>query len=149
MVTPLTRPLWWTVPRIRRHFQRGTHDVARWCCGKPTQDGFAYLVFLPVEDLGSIQLDIRFTIAQPTIPKMYSPTTRGSSPHRYPDNRMCLWYPHHPPDQRWEFDDGLRELLIMAGAHLQREDLHRRTGVWPGPEMPHGYLPGDLELELT
>jgi hypothetical protein len=140
--TPLTAPLWWQVRRTRAHFERGARDVAPWLLGRPTSDGFGYLLFLPVEDLGSPQITIKFPTTDPTTPMVYSPTTLGASPHRYPDHRMCLWYPWHPREQRWEFDDGLRELLIMAGAHLIREDLYRRFGTWPGPEMPHGH-PGD------
>jgi hypothetical protein len=123
---PLTSRLWWKDRRTRTTFERGASAIARFLRGKETSDGFEYRLFLPIEDLGAPQITIQFPSTEPTIPKVYSPPL-GGSPHRYPDGSMCLWYPNHPRSQRWEFDDGLYQLLLMAGAHLAREDLWRRS----------------------
>jgi len=71
------------------------------------------------------------------------------SPHRMPDDdRLCLWMPHDPPEQRWTPDDGLQGLLDLTAEHLFAEEHWRRTGgvdghgvevgEWPIPQAAHG-----------
>jgi hypothetical protein len=60
-----------------------------------------------------------------------------SSPHRFPDESLCIWYPEDPPEQKWMFEDGLLALLNHVQAHLFREAWWRETGEWLGPEAPH------------
>lgn len=59
------------------------------------------------------------------------------SPHRYSDNRLCLWYPFDPKTNRWVFSDGLLHLLSIIQAHLFREAWWREYGEWLGPEKAH------------
>lgn len=62
------------------------------------------------------------------------------SPHRYPSferRRLCLWYPHDPPEARWIWDDGLLHLLGLTRLHLFREAWWRESGEWLGPQAPH------------
>ena len=62
----------------------------------------------------------------------------GSSPHRYDDNgTLCIWYPNDPPEQKWEFEDGLLALINHIQAHLFREAWWREHDEWLGPEAPH------------
>lgn len=66
------------------------------------------------------------------------------SPHRMPDDSLCLFYPADPPDRRWTADDGLLQLLQLVGDHLYFETYWRHTGghlggTWLAPEAPHGY----------
>lgn len=71
------------------------------------------------------------------------------SPHRMPeDDRLCLWMPHDPPEQRWTPDDGLQRLLDITAEHLFAEEHWRRTGgvdehdvevgEWPIAQAAHG-----------
>lgn len=66
------------------------------------------------------------------------------SPHRMPDDSLCLFYPGDPPDRRWTAEDGLLALLNLTGDHLFFETYWRHTGgrrggKWLAPEAPHGY----------
>jgi hypothetical protein len=128
----------------RSTFETGASAVARWITPGTGRGGFRYSAFVGVPRTGHIQLRVEFARTTPHSPHVFSPPL-GGSPHRNPDQSMCLWYPLHPPDQRWEFRDGLRELLVMAVLHLRREALWRRSAprlvdrTWPGPEIPHGY----------
>ena len=66
------------------------------------------------------------------------------SPHRMPDDSLCLFYPGDPPDQRWTADDGLLALFNLTADHLFFETYWRHTGgrrcgTWLAPEAPHGY----------
>lgn len=70
-----------------------------------------------------------------------------ASPHRMPDDSLCLFYPGDPPERRWTADDGLLALLNLAGDHLFFETYWRHTGghqggKWLAPEAPHGYQGG-------
>jgi hypothetical protein len=65
------------------------------------------------------------------------------SPHRYGEDRLCMWAPSAPADQRWTPDEGLLALIQYARVHLFREEYWRETGghdsgVWAGEEAPHG-----------
>lgn len=73
----------------------------------------------------------------------------ASSPHRMPeDDRLCLWMPQDPPEQRWTPDDGLQRLLEITAEHLFAEQYWRATGgidengvevgQWPIPQADHG-----------
>ncbi|SDO57040.1 hypothetical protein SAMN04515671_1367 [Nakamurella panacisegetis] len=61
------------------------------------------------------------------------------SPHRMPDDSLCLYYPGDPPERRWTPDKGLLDLLYIVGDHLAFEALWRAGGGhWLGDEAPHG-----------
>ena len=65
-----------------------------------------------------------------------------SSPHRMPDDSLCLFFPRDG-ERRWRSEDGLLSLLNITRDHLFFE-LHWRESrgrSWLGPEAPHG-LPG-------
>jgi len=70
-------------------------------------------------------------------------------PHRMPeDERLCLWAPFDPPEQRWTAPDGLQRLLDITAVHLFAEEYWRHTGgvdedgveigTWPIPQAAHG-----------
>lgn len=71
------------------------------------------------------------------------------SPHRMPeDERLCLWAPFDPPEQRWTAPDGRQRLLDITAVHLFAEEYWRHTGgvdedgveigTWPIPQAAHG-----------
>lgn len=63
----------------------------------------------------------------------------AASPHRMPDDSLCLYYPRDPRDRRWVADDGLDELLNITARHLFAEDYWRSNDqVWPVEQAPHG-----------
>jgi len=70
-----------------------------------------------------------------------------SSPHRYADGSLCMWYPHDPPERKWVFEDGLLMLLNVIQRHLFWEAWWRETDEWLGDEAPHGPLPKEPERE--
>jgi len=69
---------------------------------------------------------------------------RETSPHRMPDDALCLYFPQSPPHERWRPVDGLLALIDLARNHLFFEDHWRATGghargEWLGAEQPHGF----------
>ncbi|GAA2999660.1 hypothetical protein [Actinokineospora diospyrosa] len=67
-----------------------------------------------------------------------------TSPHRMPDDALCLYYPASPADERWRAADGLLALIDLIRNHLFFEDYWRATGghrrgIWLGAEAPHGF----------
>jgi hypothetical protein len=66
------------------------------------------------------------------------------SPHRMPDDSLCLYYPGDPVERRWTADEGLLRLFELVGDHLFFETYWRQTGgprggIWLAPEAPHGH----------
>lgn len=138
--------MWWHSPRRRAEFEHGVDVLAKWLTPCITGTRFEYLLFLPIEDVGAPQIRVCFANARPWhVEVTTTPWTQldprwhpADLPHRYRDQRLCLWYPRDPRNQRWEWDDGLLELLGMTAGHLMRERLWLKTGAWFGPERPHG-----------
>jgi hypothetical protein len=58
--------------------------------------------------------------------------------HTFGQNRLCMWYPHDPPDRRWRREQGLLKLVDTALTHLFKELYFRETGEWLGEEVSHG-----------
>lgn len=56
------------------------------------------------------------------------------SPHRYGENKLCMWYPADPSELRWLPEHRLVGLIEMARLHLFREEYWRRAGGWNGGE---------------
>ncbi len=52
--------------------------------------------------------------------------------------KLCLQHPGDDPSLVWVWDDGLDGLLTRVRLHLVSEELWRRTGRWPGVDLPHG-----------
>ena len=104
--------------------------------------GRVYGVALDVPHYEPRVVEVRFRKTTPTLPYV---TVDGptESPHRYGKTRLCMWHPDDPPEEQWEFDDGLLTLFGMTSAHLFREAWWRETGEWLGPEAPHGDLKED------
>ena len=60
------------------------------------------------------------------------------SPHRFDDTgSLCMWVSDDPQAHRWDFNDGLLDLLDAIVAHLFREAWWRETGEWLGDEVRH------------
>jgi hypothetical protein len=63
----------------------------------------------------------------------------AASPHRMPDDSLCLYFPDDPRAQRWTADKGLDELFALTARHLFAEDYWRSSNeTWPFDEAPHG-----------
>ena len=83
------------------------------------------------------QVRIEFRLSSPGVPRVYVDGS-AESPHRYEDGALCMWYPRDPLERRWSYGDGLHALLGQIAVHLVKEHIWRRTGEWPGAEVPHG-----------
>lgn len=76
------------------------------------------------------------------------------SPHRMPNDALCLYYPLSPETERWRPANGLLALLDMTRNHLVFEHHWRSTGgraggEWLGPEQPHGLHPDQSEWKMS
>ena len=100
--------------------------------------GRRYTVTLDVPHYSSRRIEIWFSSDLPprAVVTADGPT---SSPHRYNEHQLCMWYPSDPLENRWVLRDGLWCLLGMTAAHLFREAWWRETGQgeWLGPEVTH------------
>ena len=98
--------------------------------------GRLYRTTIEVPYYDARHVEILFSKKTPSLAKIIvdGPT---DSPHRYEDNRLCIWHPDDPEDNRWVFGDGLLHLLRLIETHLFREGWWRETGEWCGPEAGH------------
>lgn len=78
-------------------------------------------------------------------PKVFinKPPLVENAPHTYPDGNICLYY---PGDFHW------RQGMLIAGKIMQWTiawiyfyEAWLETGVWFGPEVPHGSAPKELD----
>jgi hypothetical protein len=97
--------------------------------------GFAVRATLTPSGLDPQQVTIELPANAPDVPHIY--VNGPGSPHRYPDGRLCIWYPYDPPEQRWTWRDGGASLAGHICAHLIREAWWRQTAEWVGNEAPH------------
>lgn len=106
---------------------------------RPSQDrrgGFAVRVVLTPAGVSAQEVTIEFPPDSRDVPHIWVPGP--TSPHRYADGTLCIWYPDDPPEQRWTWRDGGVALAGHICAHLIREAWWRQTGEWAGEEAPHG-----------
>lgn len=71
-------------------------------------------------------------------PKVFAEPGAGS-PHRFPDQSLCLYFPGDDRDRRWAAAMGLDTLLEMTAEHLYFEAYWRSHKSWLGTEAPHGF----------
>lgn len=104
----------------------------------PRRGGRGWIYQFSLEPAGTDErlVKIEFPLRHPHVPAVF---TNGpiSSPHRYEDESLCMWFPADPPCLRWTFADGLVALVGQTQAHLVKEHLWREWGEWPGEEAPH------------
>jgi hypothetical protein len=136
---PWCPPVWTDNPIDRIRFLRELHGsgvVAHVVHTGRHRGAFVVDIRVTPPDLPEHRARISFNRggAEPKV-FVYGPET---SPHRYSDGSICMWYPNDPPDRRWQRSDGARALLGHIVAHLVREHWWRQTGEWPGDEAPHG-----------
>jgi hypothetical protein len=55
---------------------------------------------------------------------------------------LCLFYPRDPNSLRWDWADGLEQLVTRVHRHLFYEEHWRRGNPWPVEDAPHDD-PGD------
>lgn len=99
--------------------------------------GRLYTVTLDVPYFAARRVEVWFGSDSPHRADVTADGPR-SSPHRYDERRLCMWYPGDPIEHRWVLRDGLLCLLGMTTAHLFREAWWRETGEWLGPAVTHG-----------
>jgi hypothetical protein len=135
---------WYDDFRYRLHFEGAARTmfpsirVTRTGKGKKT-GSIVYTLHVPVPEFNERRL-IRITLWNDKRPTVRSLSADGptTSPHRYGDGTLCMWYPKDGPERRWVAEDGLLRLIRCAQVHLFKEAFWRRYGEWPGPEAPHG-----------
>jgi hypothetical protein len=94
-----------------------------------------YTLDAEVPHYGTLPLTIRFEAARALSPKITVPGP--TSPHRFPDGSLCIWFGRDPASDRWVFADGLADLITLARVHLFKEAWWRDSTEWLGGEAPH------------
>jgi hypothetical protein len=133
----------------RFRFERGARerlpDLRSSPSRNPQRRGWIYRFNLPVDGYETRRVTILFQSPGGRIPVVN--VDGRSSPHRYTDGSLCMWFPNDPPERRWVFDDGLLMLITQIAVHLFKEAWWRETGgdsttgavgEWLGDEAPHG-----------
>jgi hypothetical protein len=84
-----------------------------------------------------------YGLAPQDYPRVFA-DPKAASPHRMPDDALCLFFPGDPAHQRWTSQHGLQALFDLTRNHLFYELHWRATAekVWLGPEAPHGFTRG-------
>jgi hypothetical protein len=135
-------PLWFDKPIGRILFLRELAEIpsTQQVKSGAYPGGFSVSLTLNPQGVPPRHVTITFSRRSPMTPRVLvdGPT---DSPHRYPDDTLCMWYPEDPPERRWILDDGAAALIANVTAHLVREEWYRNTGEWIGEEVGHG--PGD------
>lgn len=109
------------------------HEVA-----EPRRLVYEMTLNVPVYDEPR-RVRIEFAATSPAEPRVFADGD-GTSPHRYDDGSLCMYFPHDPPGWRWIPSDGLAALLDCVRTHLfQEAELAAGRG-WPGDEAPHGLV---------
>lgn len=149
MSRPSRRPGPWYVDFLkRRRFERGVverfPDFRGSVSRNVGRNGWAYRLVVPVEGYPSRSVQILFPppSGRNTVVRSDGPT----SPHRYRDGELCMWFPGDPAERRWVLDDGLLALIAQIQVHLFKEAWWRETAAagdpeWLGDEAPHGEAP--------
>ena len=103
---------------------------------RPGGRGWIYRVAVQPPGVDDRLVTIEFRLRHPHVPVVFADGP-SSSPHRYEDGSLCMWFPADPPSHRWAFSDGLVALVGQAQVHLIKEHLWRQWGEWPGDEVAH------------
>lgn len=132
--------------RFERHVAGKFADLKAQTIIRGPKKGRLYAVNLEVPHYAPRSVEVWFPSDNP---QRANVTADGptSSPHRYDEHRLCMWYPWDPVEHRWALRDGLLSLLGMTAAHLFREAWWRETGEWLGPAVPHGTLKTSTEVD--
>ena len=127
---------WYGLTVVRLNFERGVKSHFPNLRGGRVKGGYEYRTTVPVPYYEPRETRIRFN-GMANVPSVFADGP-CESPHRYPDDSLCMWYPDDPIERRWVFEDGLVALIGLVMAHLFREAWWRETGEWLGEEVPHG-----------
>ena len=88
----------------------------------------------PTEKSPQYQVKVVYDSYRPKV-WVLSPDIVANAPHRYPDDSLCLYYPH---DRSWTRDKFIyRTVIPWACEWLYFYEIWCVTGVWYGPEAPH------------
>ena len=126
---------WYGLTVMRLMFQRGVKSQFPNLRGEGVKGGYEYRATVPVSCYETREVRIRFS-GMTDVPSVFTDGPQDS-PHRYPNNSLCMWYPDDPIERRWVFEDGLLALMGLVMVHLFKEAWWQETGEWLGEEVPH------------
>ena len=102
----------------------------------PTQEGGVFVKTALQTSVGNMYIaTIYFPDYPHRMPSVYitAPTLRSDSPHRYNGGNICYLHP-----SMW--NPGRHNLTFVLGRTakwLNKYDIWRQKGIWPGAEVPH------------
>lgn len=102
----------------------------------PTYDGSAFVKAALQGPLQLYALSIKFPDNYPNeMPKVYidAPALSSNSPHRYQSGNICFLHP-----SMW--NPGAHNITFVMGRvakWINKYDVWRQTGIWPGKEVKH------------
>ena len=136
--TPYRRAPWFDLPE---HRIRLLHDLTTVASDVHVvrsrfPGGFTVQCVLEPAGLAPQRVVIAFHPDAQHDPAVWAPGS-PTSPHRYDDDSLCMWYPKDPPEQRWMWQHGAKALAGHICAHLIRENWWNLTDEWVGAEAPH------------
>ena len=126
---------WYGLTVVRLNFERGVKAQFPNLRGGRIKGGYEYSGTVAVSDYEPRKVRIIFN-GMAKIPSVFADGPL-ESPHRYPSDSLCMWYPNDRVEQRWVFEDGLLALMGLVMAHLFKEAWWRETGEWLGEEVAH------------
>ena len=98
--------------------------------------GRLYELTVDVAYYGPHPVEILFKNSAPETPRV-SVARPATSPHRFDDNTLCMWFPWDDNTNKWLRRDGLLALVGHIGVHLFRENWWHEYGEWLGDEITH------------
>jgi hypothetical protein len=109
--------------------------------GKGAKAEIVYVLTVSVPEYPESRT-IRIRLANHKKPTVVAVSVDGptSSPHRYTDGSLCMWYPDDGTELKWRPEEELLGLIQYVRVHLFREAYWRQYKYWPGPEAPHGQV---------
>ena len=132
---------WYSDMRARLRFERGARqrypDLSVSATGRGRGAEVIYRLTVEMPQYGTRRITIRLINGFEPHGSQITADGPTNSPHRFSSDALCIWHPDDPPEQKWEGEDGLLELINQAVIHLFKEAYWRETGEWLGPEAPH------------
>lgn len=89
----------------------------------------------PTKDSPKYEVKLSYNLG--SLPKVWilNPSIVDDAPHRYPDQSLCLYYPH---DRSWSPAKHIFKTIIpWTSEWLAYYEVWCLTGIWYGKEVPH------------
>ena len=133
--------LWHADVHARLRFERGARErypsLTVTSTGRGRGARVIYRVVVEVPEFGARRVTICLSNGYEPYCEQITADGPTESPHRYSERQLCVWRPTDPPENRWQAEDGLLELINHVLIHLFKEAYWRETGEWLGEEAPH------------